>query len=136
MKRASVVVLKKKNKKEPIKYLILKRTPDVLLPNVWTLPGGKVDFISDENRWEDPEETAIREVLEETGLKILALKKLKITFSGSDHIISVFEALDWHIKNTVTFPNSEHVASMWVTKKEILTNKDVGEITKLIFNYI
>ena len=45
----------------------------------WALPGGHVDWIESEERSETTEEAAVREVFEETGLKIKSLEKVTFT---------------------------------------------------------
>jgi len=58
-KRWSGVILKKNNK-----ILLCKRSPDKSLPNVWSIPSGKIE----EN--ENPGNAAIREYYEETNIKL------------------------------------------------------------------
>lgn len=58
----------------------------------WAFPGGHLEF------GESFEECAIREVLEETGLKIKNIKFASITndiFSKDKHYITIFIVCDW-----------------------------------------
>jgi mutator protein MutT len=54
------------------RLLICKRKPDTVLGGYWEFPGGKCDA------GENPDHCACREVLEETGLIVRAVKSLKI----------------------------------------------------------
>lgn len=49
------------------KYLIQQRPPGVVLAGLWEFPGGKIEAN------ESPEQAAIRECLEETGLPIAVI---------------------------------------------------------------
>jgi ADP-ribose pyrophosphatase YjhB (NUDIX family) len=73
MIKAVVVVIKN----DEFEYLVLKRHKNHKFSEQWCLPGGKVDFLIDQNRWELEEEAAFRELKEETGLKPLYLYKDK-----------------------------------------------------------
>ncbi len=54
--------------------LIIRRSPDEdVLPGIWDIPGGTL------HNGEDPEDGAIRETLEETGLKIHGLSLFHYT---------------------------------------------------------
>mgnify|MGYP003331964432 CR=1 FL=1 len=69
------------NKKDEV--LILKRSKIGSFPGIWALPGGKAE------PGELPEETAIREVMEETmsdKLKNLNLKEDLFLFTWADQI--------------------------------------------------
>ena len=56
------------------KALIVKRSKNEnIYPEYWELPSGKVDY------GEDPNEAVIREVEEETGIKVIPIKPLNIT---------------------------------------------------------
>ena len=131
MIRASVLIVNKRNDQGKKLYLVLKRAEDArLLPGRWTLPGGKVDEIT--NRFEDYEETAVRELYEETGIRANSLKAIKKIYVGIEHIIKVFKVKKWFLEQIITYPNQEHITYSWLTKKQISKMKDVGEITKLI----
>lgn len=62
-----------------------KRTP------AWKFPGGGGQFIDKQNRWEAPEETARRELWEETGIAAPTLTLLT-TIDRGDHLWNLFEA--------------------------------------------
>ena len=131
MIRASVLIVNKRNDQGKKLYLVLKRAEDArLLPGRWTLPGGKVDEMT--NRFEDYEETAVRELYEETGIRANSLKAIKKIYVGIEHIIKVFKVKKWFLEQIITYPNQEHITYSWLTKKQISKMKDVGEITKLI----
>ena len=57
----------------------------------WKFPGGGGKYLPSLNRWETPEETARRELEEETGLKASQLTLL-IKIDKKDHLWHLFEA--------------------------------------------
>lgn len=95
--------------------LLLKRGPTApWMPGKWNLPGGTVDS------GETPEQTAIRETQEETGLEISNLKPLsKKTFSadGQQGTAHFFTTQQFKGDLDVTWENSE---AQWVPKEKAL----------------
>ena len=59
------------------KLLLVKRAVEPE-KGLWTLPGGFVDA------WEHPADTAVRECLEETGLKVQAVKMIDLVTTNYD----------------------------------------------------
>ena len=87
---ASVIVLDNENR-----VLLQKRNS----PNkTWGLPGGLMDL------GESLEETAKREVLEETGLKINDLKLVDV-FSGKDYHVKLYNGDEFYIVNALYLTN-------------------------------
>lgn len=72
------------NHKDQIPTILLgrRRSLDGFGNGEWSLPGGKPDLLENEGRYENTQETAIREVFEETGLKI---KNLCRVYFSDDH---------------------------------------------------
>jgi 8-oxo-dGTP diphosphatase len=90
--------------------LLLKRRGG-MGEGVWYLPGGIVE------PQEDPRDTAVRETLEETGLRIEAPELLRVwSFVDPEHGLDVFHAtyLARAARGEVTLSN-EHSASRWMT---------------------
>ncbi|NCC23140.1 MAG: NUDIX domain-containing protein [Alphaproteobacteria bacterium] len=83
---ASIVILT--NPEREILLLQRDDIPTILYPGYWTVPGG----MKEES--ETPEETAVRELLEETGCEVTAVKFFAQTVDtdGRGELISVFEA--------------------------------------------
>ena len=99
-------------------FLALRRTDSKpYMPSKWDIPGGSMEV------GEGIEDTAVREVLEETGLKVVP-KEILYTYVNSIElparqtlqIIMDAEYLGGEVK---TNPN-EHDAWRWVTKEEAL----------------
>ena len=59
--------------------LICRRLPDADLPNLWELPGGKIE------PGETPEAAAVREIAEETGLNVAAVGRLPAVTHAYPH---------------------------------------------------
>lgn len=57
----------------------------------WKFPGGGGQFLDQQNRWETPEETARRELREETGITAPTLNLL-VKIDRRDHLWYLFES--------------------------------------------
>jgi mutator protein MutT len=97
------------------KYLILKRSKEaVTYPNHWDFPGGRLE------KGENTSEALEREVMEETTLKVKAIKPLftfheilnerKLVF-----IVYLCEKISGEVKLS-----HEHTEYRWATREEIL----------------
>ena len=116
------------------KFLIVKRAQDDdILPGFWELPGGKLDF------GEDPEDGALREIKEETGLDVVIEFLLKAvsyiieeTGKSEHHYVEVSYLC--HIKDThqeVTISH-EHDDFRWIKFEELPTENITELMTELI----
>jgi mutator protein MutT len=63
------------------RLLICKRRPDTVLGGYWEFPGGKCD------QGEAPEKCACREVLEETGVTVRAVRELAVIEHDYPHAL-------------------------------------------------
>ena len=110
------------------KFLITKRSPiEKAFPNMWTLPGGKLEFNDYSKKKKDTsshwynilENLLRREVKEETGLDIKNIKYLtNLTFVRPDNIpVVVISLYADHAKGDVTL-NEESVDYAWITLEE------------------
>lgn len=92
-------------------FLLLHRTEDF---DVWEFPGGKIEF------GQTPEEAALRELKEETGIKAKKLKLFDVTSviypDGKTMQICIFYLLE--IPKRVSIFLSEHKEFKWVTLRE------------------
>jgi 8-oxo-dGTP pyrophosphatase MutT (NUDIX family) len=97
------------------KYLFTKRAPvNDYKPNEWDLPGGTIEFK------EEPVEALLKEVLEETSLKVKIEKPVFICShtQGERHqfwIVYECECLDGKVK----LNPEEHDKFIWLSKSEI-----------------
>jgi len=112
--------------------LLLRRRPDDRsFAHKWCLPGGRIE------RGESPNETAVREAREETGIAPRIEESL-----GPRRITLIHRALDFHIHTFVgTAPHGrvilsdEHVDARWVSRdearlaEELLPSGLAGEVT-------
>lgn len=104
------------------KYLILmKSSKEDINPNTYDIPGGRMSF------GEKPEEAVVREVAEETGLKVKPLKVFEAwTFTKEDFqlfgVNYLCELLEGEIKLS-----EEHDSAMWSRYDELVNGKDFPE---------
>ena len=79
MIEVSVCMIKKDGK-----FLFVKRSPQETTPNMWSLPGGKLE------RTESVSITALREMREELGIDVEVVKIIDSCFMEKENIILVF----------------------------------------------
>ncbi len=110
------------------KFLITKRAPtEKAFPNLWTVPGGKLELKDYEGRQKDTnshwynifEELLKREVKEETSLDIKNIKYLtSLVFIRPDGIPTVVVSLFAEHYNGAVKLNDESIDYAWVTLDE------------------
>ncbi|MBI3290017.1 NUDIX hydrolase [Candidatus Microgenomates bacterium] len=115
-KEGSILLLKRSNKNKTRKQM-------------WQFPEGKIEF------GETPEKALIREVSEETGLKIKNLKLLTITTNKvkagetTYHVLRiVFEA---NCEGKITL-SDEHSDYIWCSPKNLKSLKTVEGVKEII----
>lgn len=90
------------------KVLLLQRLPTHPQANLWCPPGGKIDCN------ETPEEAVIRELFEETGIKIekdnlIYLGKYYVRYPNGDFIFHLFKThIKENEKDVIQIRNAEH----------------------------
>lgn len=102
--------------------LILKKPS-----GLWGMPGGKPVF------GEFPEETAIRESEEETGIKASKLSKPLVIYYKNKKYYSYLCILDSEPKVTIS---NEHKKYKWINYKEIRESKLLPPFRENLFRYI
>lgn len=126
MKRKSVVVVIMNTLDE---VLLLKRHPyDRTLPNVWCLPGGKID------EGEGIVDAARREVKEETGLdvdKVMYNLGTKENEKFVIHYLAAHDKIDFEEPITIS---DEHETFQWVDLGE-LEKFEIAPLTLEMLNY-
>ena len=112
--------------------LVLRRRPeDRSFAHQWCLPGGRVE------PGERPDEAAIREALEETGLDVsldeaLGPQRVALPRRGLVFVIHRFVAVATHDRVVIS---EEHVEARWLTREEaeeaerVLPSGLAGEVT-------
>lgn len=107
------------------KVLIIKQPPRADQPGKWGPPGGHAE------EGETTEETAIREIFEETGLKISITGIVKIAyFTDIDALVIYYKAKVKNSKNIRV--NSEEVSEYrWLTSTQLRNNKLVFRSKKM-----
>ncbi len=114
-------------------FLILKKSGlEDVNPNSWDIPGGRVNY------GEDPEDALIREINEETGLKVKNLRllnlwnilkeELNLYLIGANYLCE-FVSGDLRLSH-------EHKTAKWVNIKEILNNKEYPKWIQLLVKKI
>lgn len=100
---------------DKIEFLLLKRSPDKLYPNIWQMVTGKP------NENEKAYETALREIKEETNLEtenlfiVPNVNSFYNSFDNSINFVPVFLAIVKY--DAKVFISSEHQVYRWVNKK-------------------
>lgn len=89
--------------------LILKRPPEDLFPNMWEIPGGRLEI------GEHPHKGLKRETKEETGIDIEVLHPINIRhfIRKDNHTITMIIFLVKPLNNNITLSN-EHTAFEWI----------------------
>jgi 8-oxo-dGTP diphosphatase len=92
------------------KYLIQQRPPGVALAGLWEFPGGKIEA------GESPQEAAVRECREETGLEIAVVGAYPEVVQQYDH-----DRVRLHFLRCVPLGESRPTSSgsRWVTGPEL-----------------
>jgi 8-oxo-dGTP diphosphatase len=115
------------------KYLVLHRSPvNDYKPNEWDTPGGSVEF------GEDHTKALIREVLEETGLKVKVLKPLFVhSFMSSPerHQFQIIFECEY-VAGEVRLNPEEHDRFLWATYDEIGKLERIGFLDSLYKNVL
>ena len=111
------------------KYLLLKRASnEKAYPNMWTVPGGKLERTDYEGKQKDSEDAwynmgerlVEREVMEEAGITIKNIKYLtSLTFIRPDNIPAlVLSYFADHHQGDVSLNDGSHTEHRWVTADE------------------
>lgn len=100
------------------KFLIVKRAADeTFLPNMWELPGGKVE------PEENPNISVLREIQEECGLKIAVIKPGVINSYISNerniHYVEIFYFCRIVDKRIEIKLSKEHSQYSWISRVEL-----------------
>ena len=112
------------------KFLLLKRNQKAgFAPNTWGFPGGGSD------PGEEPEECAIRETYEETGLKVRNLKFVRMITGSKGKFVYFFVSSDYEGEVDMEKVKDEHQDFAWITPKQMgdytLTDAVEGVINKI-----
>ncbi|EEM02618.1 (deoxy)nucleoside triphosphate pyrophosphohydrolase [Bacillus pseudomycoides] len=101
---------------EQNEILCALRSPTMLLPNYWELPGGKID------EGEAPEEALLREIKEELGCFITVGEKIEEVEHEYENIIVHLTTYKAYIESGV--PKAlEHAELKWVNVNNLLELK-------------
>lgn len=120
------------------KYLIVKRSAEEkAFPNLWTVPGGKVEVSDYKNRQKDTaehwynvcEDVVKREVKEETGLAIANIRYLtSLSFIRPDNIPVIVISLFADYKGGEVILSQELTDYAWVTLEQARKYKLIAGI--------
>ena len=116
------------------KILLGKRKKDRLYPDIWDIFGGHIEF------GETKEETLIRELEEEIGIKVknfefLESYKDKDPTYGINYIHHIFIVHSWEGIPENKNPR-EHESIMWFSKDETENLKMHGEVKRIILEKV
>ena len=111
------------------KFLAIRRSETApSYPLAWDLPGGELDY------GEDPFAGIIREIKEETGLKVKDLKPFDVF--GHENPVGFWVTIAYRCKtlsDTVVI-SWEHTEYRWVTKEEFLEFPSSPKIIRFVEN--
>lgn len=109
------------NKKDEI--LLLRRSEKCKGVGEWSLPGGGLE------KGEDPTQSIIREVKEETGLEIYDVKPIYVVSftEGQNFVVMIGYGVKTKSENVLL--NWEHDQFKWVQKDEVL-NSNISDVIK------
>ena len=122
------IVCRNNNK---IKYLILKRSPNKIYPNIWQCVTGKIK----DN--EKAYQTAIREVHEETKLnaiKLWTVEHVNLFFEAQKNKMNLIPVFGMEVNTTSVILSDEHTDYIWcdinLANEKILWNQQkIGLLT-------
>ena len=125
-----------RNSNDEILVLLRSKTAHVR-PLTWDLPGGLIEVD------EAPEKSAIREVQEETGIKLETVEKLDFSYTvkrdGYDGPVITFTyTYKLNSDDNDVKLSAEHIEYKWVSKKEFLElemPEKYKDATKLLNQY-
>jgi 8-oxo-dGTP diphosphatase len=96
-------------------FLILKRSPDrPTYPNHWDFPGGMLEH------GEDPEKGILREVSEESGLKVNVIKPIFCASRNVNDRHVFFVVYECELVSGEIQLSNEHTEFRWANREEIL----------------
>lgn len=116
------------------KILLGKRKEDRLYPDIWDIFGGHIEF------GETKEETLIRELEEEIGIKVRKFEFLesyqdKDPTYGIDYIHHIYIVQSWEGTPENKNPR-EHESIRWFSKDEAKNLKMHGEVKRIILEKV
>ena len=120
-------------KNNEIKYLLLKRSPSKIYPNIWQCVTGKI------NDNERAYQTAIREVYEETELvaiKLWTVEHVNLFFEAQQNRMNLIPVFGMEVNNENVILSDEHTDYIWcdinLANEKILWNQQ--KIGLLVFH--
>jgi len=131
-----------------LKYLLLKRSPNKIYPNIWQCVTGKIED------GEKAYQTAIREVKEETNLnpdRLWVIEHVNLFFESNKNRMNFIPVFGMEVNNMNIDLSNEHIDYMWcdfklAIEKLLWNQQKIGLITfnnmlqeskeKLIFSEI
>lgn len=108
MKRISCIAVEKNGK-----FLLLKRASQDRYPNLWEMPGGRIE------EGETEEECARRELFEETGLRISSMRFVRRVKRNSDHETLEVNYFYVMVSNGKIKLSGEHSDFIWLAKGQM-----------------
>jgi len=146
MKRSVVLIVMDTQSR----VLLLKRPEHHTYGSEWCFPGGKVDYIVDDvkyqiygtdshgtiKRFETDDEACVRECIEETGYVPAVIQDTLVTASDGKYLVKVFVSHERIEENEVTkkFPNREHTEYRFFALNEL--PEDIGKLTNKILKHV
>ena len=109
------------------KFLALQRPANAYSrPNCWDLPGGNVIF------GENYLESLIKEIREETSLKVNEVKPIQVVTNFEKGIYYLFIGYICKATSSKIKLSEEHSSEKWVTKKEFLKLESADFLMDLV----